>query len=455
MSGAGIVGQPRRIIMKSVLAALVASSLIVGCALPELEEDVTASDTGSGGGGGGTTYQDTTAPAGLNFLIDGGSTTTSRTEVTLELDASDDVEVTEYYASESSEPPTAKTKGWSKFKRNVEFNLKKGGSLGIHPRTVYVWFKDAAGNISESLSASISLGVYDTTAPEAISVAIDEGAESTLNSTVTLALEATDDDAVSSYFASESDVAPESQVDGWQDYESSVSYAFDNSSAGTKNVYVWFKDAAGNVSESVTDAIELRNRVVVSTGADHTCAVTEDQSVQCWGADGQIDVPEGLKATSLSAGIFHTCAVTEDQSVQCWGNDNHGQTDVPEGLKATSVGAGYQHTCAVTEDQSVQCWGAGGMNLLNVPEGLKATSLSVGIFHTCAVTEDQSVQCWGYDRSGRRGSDSSGPMDVPEGLKATSVGAGEQHTCATKEDQSVVCWGNSANNRLNVPKSLQ
>ena len=77
--------------MKSVLAALVASSLIVGCALPELEEEITASDTGSGGGGGsGTAYQDTTAPAGLNFLIDGGSTTTSRTEVTLELDASDD-----------------------------------------------------------------------------------------------------------------------------------------------------------------------------------------------------------------------------------------------------------------------------------------------------------------------------------------------------------------------------
>ena len=236
---------------------------------------------------------------------------------------------------------------------------------------MHVWFKDAAGNISESLSASISLGVYDTTAPEAISVAIDEGAESTLNSTVTLALEATDNDAVSSYFASESDVAPESQIEGWQDYESSVSYAFDNDSAGTKTVHVWFKDAAGNVSGSVADAIELRNRVIVSAGELHTCAVKEDQSVECWGGNwnGQLNVPRGLKATSLSAGISHTCAIKEDQSVFCWGYDSHGQMDVPEGLKATSVGAGFQHTCATKEDQSVVCWGNPAR--LNVPKSLQ------------------------------------------------------------------------------------
>ena len=334
--------------MKSVLAALVASSLIVGCALPE--EEITASDTGSGGGGGGgTTYQDTTAPAGLNFLIDGGSATTSRTEVTLELDASDDVEVTEYYASESSEPPTAKTKGWSKFKRNVEFNLKKGGSLGIHPRTVHVWFKDAAGNISESLSASISLGVYDTTAPEAISVAIDEGAESTLNSTVTLALEATDNDAVSSYFASESDVAPESQIEGWQDYESSVSYTFVDQSPGAKTIYVWFKDAAGNVSEGVTDTIELMEvsaegvlewtRQFGTSNGDYGRSVTSDSNGNVYVAGHT----QGALDNNTNAGDFDLFVVKYDsegakQWTQQLGTSNR---DYARGITSDSNGNVY------------------------------------------------------------------------------------------------------------------
>ena len=481
--------------MKSVLAALVASSLIVGCALPELEEDVTASDTGSGGGGGGgTTYQDTTAPAGLNFLIDGGSTTTSRTEVTLELDASDDVEVTEYYASESSEPPTAKTEGWSKFKRNVEFNLKKGGSLGIHPRTVHVWFKDAAGNISESLSASISLGVYDTTAPEAIGVAIDEGAESTRNSTVNLALEATDNDAVSSYFASESDVAPESQIDGWQDYASSVSYTFVDQSPGAKTIYVWFKDAAGNVSGSVTDAIKLRNRVIVSAGGAHACAVAEDQTVQCWGLDnnGQSSgVPGRLKAINVSAGRFHTCVLKTDGFAECWGRSDSGQLSAPENVSFTDITTGQWHSCGIrAEDKEVDCWGAGNHNQTTVPNDLGAvTAISGGALHTCAIKEDQSVVCWGTDdnrydygqsdvpdigavssiSAGTNhtcaidtekniscwGQDVNQKITVPEGLKANSVSAGREHTCAIKEDQSVVCWGDDTYEQTQVPNGLR
>ncbi len=35
----------------------------------------------------------------------------------------------------------------------------------------------------------------------------------------------------------------------------------------------------------------------ISSRRNHTCAVTEDHSIECWGGndDGQIDVPESLQ----------------------------------------------------------------------------------------------------------------------------------------------------------------
>jgi hypothetical protein len=131
---------------------------------------------------------------------------------------------------------------------------------------VNVWFKDAAGNVSESVDASISLGVYDTTAPTAVSVVIDGGADNTTSSSVTLTLSATDDQAVTNYYASESAVTPQAGDSGWDNYSTSVSYSFDNDTAETKTVNVWFKDAAGNVSGSVADSISLIESPYLSNG---------------------------------------------------------------------------------------------------------------------------------------------------------------------------------------------
>jgi hypothetical protein len=116
------------------------------------------------------------------------------------MSATDDVKVTQYYASEDPIKPTSSKTGWLNFQENVSFNLSLPSGVGTYPRTVYVWFKDAYGNVSDRLEAGISLIVYDTTAPTAISVVIDGGSDNTTSTSVSLTLAATDDEAVTHIF---------------------------------------------------------------------------------------------------------------------------------------------------------------------------------------------------------------------------------------------------------------
>ena len=77
----------------------------------------------------------------------------------------------------------------------------------------------------------------------------------------------------------------------------------------------------------------------VSAGNSHTCGVKTDRSIACWGNDffSQSTAGSGLDSLtpmrndrrvqsvivgsfdSVSAGLFHTCAVTSDGNITCWG----------------------------------------------------------------------------------------------------------------------------------------
>jgi hypothetical protein len=114
---------------------------------------------------------DSTAPANTtsaNF-INSGAASTSSTSVTLSLSATDSVGVTGYYASETATAPSASATGWTavtsttSYSGSISFTLSSGDGT----KTVYVWFKDAAGNVSSSVNDTITLSttVADTTAP--------------------------------------------------------------------------------------------------------------------------------------------------------------------------------------------------------------------------------------------------------------------------------------------------
>ena len=115
-----------------------------------------------------TTSSDTTAPTNSTITINSGNTTTNSRTVTLALSSSDlgfyakdpNTGVTGYYLSESPTAPSASASVWIAvtstqiYSENVSFTFSEEVERN---RTVYAWFKDAAGNVSSSTSDSIRM----------------------------------------------------------------------------------------------------------------------------------------------------------------------------------------------------------------------------------------------------------------------------------------------------------
>ena len=249
------------------------------------------------------------------------------------------------------------------------------------------------------------------------------------------------------------------------------------------------------------------NAIAVTAGDDHTCALTDAGEVKCWGynymgqlgdgttnirsnipvyVDGFGDAGEDEGAIAISAGSNHTCVITSENGIKCWGYNNYGQlgdgkyinsntpvvvTGFPdEGENASEISAGWNHTCAITSEKGIKCWGFNQYGQLgnnddtstNTPVivdgfddgGQDAATISAGYQHTCAVTSSGDVKCWGDNSNGQLGDGTIGyesdtPVDVV-GLSsgAKAVSAGGSHTCAITNTDGVMCWGDNTFSQL-------
>ncbi len=229
--------------------------------------------------------------------------------------------------------------------------------------------------------------------------------------------------------------------------------------------------------------------IVSGPSAVHTCALTSQGFVLCWGSNffGQLGnntttdshIPTGVSdlgrgVTAITGGDLHTCALTTAGGVKCWGYNHDGElgnnstTDsstsvdvngLPSGV--ASIVAGAYHTCALTNSGAVQCWGynhdgqlgdgsiASSSTLVAV-SGLASGVLAItaGAYHSCALTSTHGVKCWGANIYGGLGNGSptvlptTTPVDVTglsSGVKA--IVAGVYHTCALTDANGVKCWG--------------
>jgi len=318
---------------------------------------------------------DTIYPYNTSISLAGGATSTTTQNITVNLAAQDDIGVNGYYLSESTTPPDPLTDFTDiipavlNYSATVNFTL----SAGDGRKTVYAWFKDAADNMSVIINDTIELATPDTTSPASATIDIEEGAASTATYEVDIAITGTDAVGITGFYLSETNSTP-----GANDFITvasttslSTTVHFNLSAGdGVKTVYLWLRDAAGNISTPVNDTITSTADTAADTVSPVITAMSVLQSspingrtitIRLSGSDaggvagyylsetittpsaGQFTLFTGTDPTSFTEDIvFYLSSGSGVKSVYAWLLDEQGNISTLSSINITlaSTGAG-------------------------------------------------------------------------------------------------------------------
>jgi len=198
-----------------------------------------------------------------------------------------------------------------------------------------------------------------------------------------------------------------------------------------------------------TNAIASYNNTEVASvgaGLDHGCVVVPGGTASCFAsnlvtgnASGQVGngtilpvlgpaaVQNISTATSIAVGANHSCALLTDHTIQCWGSNGQSQIGDNTGVTRPSP--------------------------ITVGTITDAMAIAVGTNHNCALLQTGQVRCWGSNAAGQLGNGSndasSGNPSLVIGItNAVSISAGEAHSCAVLANGRVMCWGSNAYGQL-------
>lgn len=236
----------------------------------------------------------------------------------------------------------------------------------------------------------------------------------------------------------------------------------------------------------------------ISAGYYHTCALTTDERVYCWGNNGFGTLGDGTRVgrakptrifgtntySAVDAGAGHNCALRPNGAAECWGQNDEGQAGdgtftardrpvtVGGGHVFTQISAGHAHSCGLIANGSAYCWGdnsrgqlGAGLEALTksavplkVQTSLAFTRVIAGYYQSCALTAAGEAYCWGLNSGGQNGDgttlDSPVPVRAHSGFTFSALSPGDRFVCGVSAGRTE-CWGQNRHGevRNNEPAS--
>ncbi|MCM2314526.1 MAG: dockerin type I domain-containing protein [Thermoanaerobaculia bacterium] len=216
------------------------------------------------------------SPPVVSIVLNGDAAYTRTRTVVMHVTASDNDVLDSMTASVV---PTLPTNQWRYLYSRVsssEYDETKLLAYGDGPQPLYVWYRDAAGNLSEPATDTI---ILDTTYPTG-TVAINPAGAYTTSPDVTLDLQANDANGITSIYVSNVATYPGSSAPEWIAVDPAVDFAEAGHpwslepGDGPKTVTVWYRDIAGNPkafnASIVLDQNPPAGSIFINGGATHT-----------------------------------------------------------------------------------------------------------------------------------------------------------------------------------------
>jgi hypothetical protein len=247
---------------------------------------------------------DATAPVVSTFTLP--ATATNLTILVSSFTATDNVAVTGYLITTSSSTPAASAAGWTA-------SAPASVIAAVGNNTYYAWARDAAGNVSLSKSAGVTVTLSDTIVP--VVGAFTLPATSSSLTVAVSSFTATDNVAVTGYLINKTATAPAASASGWTVSAPASVIAV----AGANTFYAWARDAAGNVSlsksagvtiTSATDTTKPTLTISSLANGAYTNIATLNVSGNAIDAGGISSVTVNGQAVTVNAGGSFSYALT-------------------------------------------------------------------------------------------------------------------------------------------------